>query len=103
MEEISKWHKKNKLTDTRSPIIMDNRIRKSTPMNWIKGLVQHSKKITGYDKHLKKVRGHQTPKHCDYNKQDYGGLLNVMVIAIGNVIGNPSSNPEQGSLHFTLC
>ena len=33
----------------------------------------------------------------------YRGTLSVMVITIGNGICDPSSNPGQGGLHFTLC
>ena len=31
------------------------------------------------------------------------GALSIMVVIIGNVIDDPSSNPEQNYLHFTLC
>ena len=33
----------------------------------------------------------------------YKEELNAMVIIIRNEIGNPSSKPEQGCLHFILC
>ena len=37
-----------------------------------------------------------------YKNTFVDGALSVVVVVLGNGIGNPSSNPGQGFLHFTL-
>ena len=42
-----------------------------------------------------------TWNHLTVYKQNIGGVCDVMIIVIGNVHGDTSSNPGRDWLHFT--